>query len=750
MSINSRLEEQAPSLRTGFLDAEQIALWFQPVYQLTNGFILHHEVLVRWRDRRNELHLPEKFLPALSRMGMMAWLDQQIIQMSIEYMQQDDELKLSVNLSEQSLNRPQVATFIQNALTAAKIEPKRLSIELGARAVASNLQAARCFIQAMNQLGCPVILDDFTSYELDHLQWQQVGDQLLQISMVKVDSQLAQLFITRSGEELSSYLVESRFCLGQVVVKFVEEAAMLNWARTKAFDGVQGCYLNAPDDSPRLAPFPALETSVVPATPGYQENFENTAHSTEQVIVQDAPTILPPVEPQIPAEPQVESPQAAAEIPLLIPEKMNRGSKAPTAQPHRFRLPVGRMLAATTFLSVGTAALAVGASSIYHRMNQIVIDGGVINGRVVRLRSQIDGTVTKFYAKPGVEVDQGQVLARVRRDPAEEQNLLALQGEIQTKNEQINAAIQTQTMLESQLQHLEEQADSTWNVEVNFANQAVTQQQAALDAAQSQARAARLDYDRYQELLDAGIVSQQQVDQLKAQWETAQATVEQAEAALQMAQSDLHVSESRTLMVRSPGLGNGFAEDATQLQQNIQAQVALVKTLTTERDNAQQRLAQAQSLYSNQQDLAVSAPFAGVVYRTERERNEQINRSEPLLTLLDCKDVWVEVMVSSYDAAQIDTNKPVKVELGHGLEPLTGEIDLIQPISSAQAAEDQSRSTQIQALQPSVPFQLAGVPVTRITIRIPPLSSQDQSQQFCGVGQLTNVTFTKQTPNYFW
>jgi membrane fusion protein, multidrug efflux system len=190
---------------------------------------------------------------------------------------------------------------------------------------------------------------------------------------------------------------------------------------------------------------------------------------------------------------------------------------------------------------------------------------------------------------------------------------------------------------------------------------------------------------------------------------------------------------------RSHGLGNSFAQEASQIQQQIQTQASLVRTLAAERDNAQQRLTKARSIFSARQDLAVTAPFAGVVYQTERERNEQVEQSAPLMTLLDCNDLWVEVVLSAKEAGAIDVSKPVKVEMGD--ETVMGEVALRQPISSA--TEAQLRSIQVQALQSVIPAELTGQALMRLTIRIPPPAEQSQSQQFCGVGQLARLTFSK-------
>ena len=407
-----------------------------------------------------------------------------------------------------------------------------------------------------------------------------------------------------------------------------------------------------------------------------------------------------------------------------------------------FRLPIGRIIAAVAFVGAGAAAVVVGASSIAYQVTHLTVNGGIVNSRTIRLRAPISGSLNDFYVRPGIEVRPEQVLARIRRSPQEEQSLLLLEGQIAAKVSQLSAAIQSKAMLEQQLQGLEVRANQVETIGKSLLASNLDQQQAALRGAMAQSEVARLDYERYQQLQAEGAISQQKVDQVKASWDMAVADVDQVESALQSAQTELNALQIQAGASQDVGIGNDLIQEAVQLRQQIQAQAALVTTLTTEQDSLQKLLTQAKSAYSSKQDLTVIAPAAGVVYRTDRERNEQVNQSEPLLTLLDCKDMWIDVMVSTYDANQIDTSRVVKIDLEGEPTALTGEVDLIQPMSSMSGAAESSQ--QVQALQPSIPLQLAGLPVTRITVRIPPMSNINQSQQFCGVGRLARVTFSKQ------
>ncbi|NJR66447.1 MAG: HlyD family secretion protein [Leptolyngbyaceae cyanobacterium CRU_2_3] len=56
---------------------------------------------------------------------------------------------------------------------------------------------------------------------------------------------------------------------------------------------------------------------------------------------------------------------------------------------------------------------------------------------------------------------------------------------------------------------------------------------------------------------------------------------------------------------------------------------------------------QLQSLNIDRETPTLVAPFQGVIYTTDYEQGQTVNRAQPLLTLLDCNEIWVEVVVSA-------------------------------------------------------------------------------------------------------
>jgi multidrug resistance efflux pump len=191
----------------------------------------------------------------------------------------------------------------------------------------------------------------------------------------------------------------------------------------------------------------------------------------------------------------------------------------------------------------------------------------------------------------------------------------------------------------------------------------------------------------------------------------------------------LSASQKGVALSNQSSLGGTLWDQRSKLLQAIQSQEMLVSTLEAQVASGKQQLNQAQSLYKNRPSLAqssknlqgypqvqdVSAPFAGVVYSTEREQGEQVTQSQPILTLLDCNELWVETVVSADQASSIDTHKPVSVQLAGYSKTVPGEVDLIQPISSIQGIEERSKLMQVQALLPAIRPKLVGQPLVRVT-----------------------------------
>jgi multidrug resistance efflux pump len=434
-----------------------------------------------------------------------------------------------------------------------------------------------------------------------------------------------------------------------------------------------------------------------------------------------------------------------------------------------------RMGLGTFFLSLAGATVVAGGLTVKYRLTHLVVDNGLVNGRLTRLQAPIGGSIKAFYARPGVLVKTGQVLARIgiQRTPQEEAQVRLqlersqseqirsqlessqLVGEVQSNTTKLATARQYLDFLHKQLQSVENQYDALRQVDVQVASEAVSQQKAVVEAAVAKAAVSRLSYERNQNL---GL-SMHEAEKLRFAWESAEAEVRQARAALSSAQASFNAAKKGVALSNRNTIETTLSDQRMKLLEAIQSQVALVSNLEAQVASSNgQQFKQAQSLYKNrlaliskhidtereQQVREVLAPFTGVVYSTKSEQGEQVIQSQPILSLLDCNTLWIEAVVRTDEASRIDTQKPVRVKLTDSSEIVPGEIDLIQPLSSIQGIdEERSKLMQVQAFPPAIPSTSVGQPMTRVTIRIPPPPAQTQSQRFCGLGQSARLTFSK-------
>lgn len=444
-----------------------------------------------------------------------------------------------------------------------------------------------------------------------------------------------------------------------------------------------------------------------------------------------------------------------------------------------------RILLGTMFVSLGVAAISVGVASIKYRLTHLVVDGGIVNGQTVRLTAPRDGNLKAFYGRSGIKVKAGQLLARIESEVVDrgkyqrerQQNQLGLQlieaqdkqirqklaqerlaGEVKFNEAELIAAKESLDFLKNQLLTLENQYQQVQAVDVNLATEVVKRKQAAVELAEAKATAARSDFQRFQKLQGKGAISQQKLEASRLTFQAAEAQIKENLAAFRSAQTVLD-SVKRGVAVNSQQKGGtNFLQERSKLQQAIQKQQMNVNTLAAKVNSGRLQLNQTIALSKNPLPIAttktpekkqsnsrlhlVKAPFGGVVYTTHSEQGENVTNSEPIVTLLNCNNLWVETLVPRDIASRIDIQKPAKVKLLNTKETFSGEIDIIQPLNNTQNVTQQT-NVEVKALSPMIPSHLVGKSLMRVKVTIPQTNASTQSQSFCGIGQSTEVTFSQ-------
>lgn len=242
--------ESSPSTPTDDAWGERICLalgeghfelWFQPIHRAATGEVVHNEVLLRLRDQTGELIVPSAFLPTAERTGLVRAIDRHVVKAAIDRLGTEPALRLSVNLSGQTIAETGFAAFVQQALSQTAVEAHRLGFEVNEAAL-DRPEAVR-FVAEVRSLGCPVALDDFGVGASAFARLRE-----LPADIVKIDGRFVRnLESDPVNRAVVKAINDVAHALGKrTIAESVENAAALQVLRRIGVDWVQGYHLGKP------------------------------------------------------------------------------------------------------------------------------------------------------------------------------------------------------------------------------------------------------------------------------------------------------------------------------------------------------------------------------------------------------------------------------------------------------------------------------------------------------------------------
>lgn len=153
------LIEQA--LRKAIAD-DDIEMFFQPIFTLSNMEISSFEALARWRDDQLGTISPAEFIPVAEQSGLIEELSESLLRQAAEIaVTWPGDVMLSFNLSAVQLGRKSTGLRILNTLAKAGLPPHRLEVEVTETAIVTDDDLALSTLQDLHAAGVRIALDDF-------------------------------------------------------------------------------------------------------------------------------------------------------------------------------------------------------------------------------------------------------------------------------------------------------------------------------------------------------------------------------------------------------------------------------------------------------------------------------------------------------------------------------------------------------------------------------------------------------------
>ena len=231
------------------LDADQFILHYQPLLDLKTGGTLEYEALLRLEDSKGEFISPNLFLASAERFDLSIAIDRMVIKKTAHKIaslrKAQSNLRLSINLSSQSLDDARIVTYIHDTIKEFDIDPSHLAIEISEAAILRNINRVRNLSAEVAHLGSRLILDNIgVGFSSFHYLAP------LSIYSIKIRGDLIQNLHIETNREYVKKLCRSCHDLNiKVVAKSVENLSMLDTLRDTGIDFAQGFAVSAPLES---------------------------------------------------------------------------------------------------------------------------------------------------------------------------------------------------------------------------------------------------------------------------------------------------------------------------------------------------------------------------------------------------------------------------------------------------------------------------------------------------------------------
>ena len=229
------------------IDQDELALYYQPKFNLTKNAVTGMEALIRWQHPTRGTVSPADFIPFAEQTGNIRMITRWVINSAIAqcgaWQAAGHPLKISINISARDLLDKELVPFVAAKLREFDVAPELICAELTESALMEEPAHARETLAQLHALGLKLSIDD---YGTGYSSLAYIKD--LSLDELKID----RAFVSgMSNDAQSAAIVHSTIELGHrlgmiVVAEGVESDLDLNALRQFRCDYAQGYHVGRP------------------------------------------------------------------------------------------------------------------------------------------------------------------------------------------------------------------------------------------------------------------------------------------------------------------------------------------------------------------------------------------------------------------------------------------------------------------------------------------------------------------------
>lgn len=272
-------------------------------------------------------------------------------------------------------------------------------------------------------------------------------------------------------------------------------------------------------------------------------------------------------------------------------------------------------------------------------------DNAQIDATITSVRSAVSGFVTEVRFTDNQFVKKGDTLATI---DDKDYKAKVMQAKAQLQSAEAQTGI-SRSAAQAAMQNASASAMNSSALQSN------------IHAAQARLNKAQKDLSRVEKMFAEGSATQQQLDAVRAEWQTANAMVEMAQR----------------LYAASTTQATGTRSSAQAQQGQVSVSGALV----------QQRIAELELAETQLKNTVIIAPYDGIVSKKSIEVGQLVQYGQPVCSAVEINNLWVVANFKETQLNKIRINQKVSVKLdAYPALKLTGLVESIGGATGARFA----------------------------------------------------------------
>ncbi len=232
------------------LREDRFRLVYQPIVNLKLVGEENYAILIRMIDKTGKNLSPDRFIPVAENTGLIDYIDQWVIQQSIELAKRSQKLKKSrsyfLKISGYSLNNDKIIKCLYYYLKKAKVNGHALVFQIDYVEFVNHPEQVITFMEKLTKVGCRIAFDHFGfgEYSVDRLKD-------LPIDFIKIDGSFMRNMQHHPShlKTIENIQLMAAKCDIKTIAKSVENADVLATLWNIGVNSVQGYFIQEPNET---------------------------------------------------------------------------------------------------------------------------------------------------------------------------------------------------------------------------------------------------------------------------------------------------------------------------------------------------------------------------------------------------------------------------------------------------------------------------------------------------------------------